>query len=107
MIVPQTHDEHHALLHGGRHAGEAALLIEGVLVAERLLLGVAEGRSERVAGVVRDGGLRVGERLAVLNVEALDFRERAARSDELCDDGEFGIGVDGLAGAWGSVSGKL
>ncbi len=104
VVVPDGEHEHLPAGHGLAHGGQAALRREGVGVAEGGLLRVAP----RVAHVVLSGhagnvGLGVGDHLAVLHVEALDFREGAAGGpvgrDELSDDRD-GLGcVDGHAGA--------
>lgn len=52
-----------------------------------------------VAGDAGGGGLGVGDEDAVLDVEALDLGQLAAGLDELGDDGEDVVGVDGQAGA--------
>lgn len=88
VVVPDGHDEHHALGQGVAHLAEPTALVEDVLVAKRRLLLVAVVLRDRVARDARDGGLRVGDDLAVLDVEALDVGELAARGDELRDDGD-------------------
>ncbi len=104
MVVPDGHDEDHAFFEGVAHRGETAHLLEGVGVAEGGLLRVAKVVGDGVEGVhARDLRLRVGDDLAVLDVEAADLREiargRVVGGDELGDDGELGRGVDGFAGA--------
>lgn len=88
MVVPDGHDEHHALGQGVAHLAEPTALVEDVLVAKRRLLLVAIILGDRVAGNTRDGRLRVGDDLAVLDVEALDVGELAARGDKLRDNSD-------------------
>ena len=95
MVVPERHDEGHALVHSRADGGEAALLLEGVLVAEGFLLCSAECLIDGVTGDAGNGGHGVWDGLAVLDVEALDLGEWA--SDELGDYGEFLAGVDCFA----------
>ena len=121
VVVPERHDEDHTSLHGSAHLSKTSLGLEVVGVAEDGLLSSAPA----VADVVlrRDAcdlGVGVGKGLAVLYVEALDLGEGtgvgAVAGDELerishqisreekletylSDNGELGLGVDGLAGA--------
>lgn len=100
MVVPQRHDQNHGLGQGGAHLGQAALVLERGLVAEGGLLRVAVVRGDGVVlGGASDGAVRVGDQLAVLDVEALDLGQRAVGLDELGHNGEDRVGVDGLAGA--------
>lgn len=103
MVIPDAHDEDHTSLEGCAHVGEATVRGEIVGVAEDRLLGSAEGGGDRVAAGASDGGNGVGDDDAVLDVEALDVGEGAGGSsvvgNELGDDGELGLGVDGLAWA--------
>lgn len=103
VIIPQGHDENHALGEGSTHALEAAVLFEDVLVLEQALLGGAVLGGDGVAADAGPGRLRVGDHLAVLHVEALDLLEGAAGGavvgDELGDDGKLALGVDGHARA--------
>lgn len=62
----------------------------------RVAVGFGDGVVACDAG---GGGFGVGDEDAVLDVEALDLGERAAGLDELGDDGEDVVGVDGEAGA--------
>ena len=96
MIIPEGKDEDHTLSKGSSHVGHTSLLLEGVSVTEGIFLGSAESSVDTVAGNARDGRLRVGDDLSILDVEALDIHAGAA-ADELGDDGELGAGVDGLA----------
>ena len=103
MVIPDAHDENHTILKSGAHVGEATVLGEVVGVAEYRLLGSAEIGGDRVAAGASDGGDRVGDDDAILDVEALDVGESTGGGsvigDELGDDGELGLGVDGLAWA--------
>lgn len=99
MVVPERHDEHHAGREGGAHLGEPSLGVELVGVTECLLLRVAEGGGDAVTGDAGNVGGRVGDDFAVLHVQALDVAEHAAGLDELGDDGELRLGVDGHAWA--------
>ena len=104
MVVPDGHDEGHAVLEGVAHLGKTAEGLEGVGVAEGTLLRVAERVGDGVerahAGDVR---LRVGDDPAVLDVETADLGERARGlvvvRQELRHDRELLAGVDGEAGA--------
>lgn len=58
-------------------------------------MGRAERSSDRVACHAGNGGLRIGDKFAVLHVEASDFGEWVA--DELRDDGEDFGSVNGQA----------
>ncbi|CAG8779468.1 10370_t:CDS:1, partial [Acaulospora colombiana] len=94
----------HTLGHGLVHGGETTLVGEIVGVAERGLLGGAEcGGDGVVGGHTSNVGLGVGDDFAVLDVEAADLVEGTAGGavarQELGDDGELGVGVDGQAGA--------
>jgi len=100
VVVPERHDQDHGAGEGVAHLGEATLLVEDVLVAEGLLLGVAVALSDGVAGDARDGGFGVGDDDVVLDVEALDLRELAVGAlEELGHDCHLLGGVDGHAGA--------
>jgi hypothetical protein len=72
--------------------------LEDLRVTEELLLGVAEGGGDGVAG----GGERLGvaNDVAVLDVDAADLAELAGRvGQELGDDGDLLVGVDSELGA--------
>lgn len=100
MVVPERQDEDHGRGDGLGHLGEAALCLEDVGVAKGELLLGAEVGGEGVTRVRGDGGLGVGDDLAVLDVEALDLGQDAVGAlDELGDYGELLGGVEGEAGA--------
>jgi hypothetical protein len=88
MIVPKTHHKHHPIRQRLCHIRHAALILKRVRIAKRGFLLVAELGRDAVALDAGDRGRRLGERLAVLHVEALDFHGVAC-ADELCDDCEF------------------
>ncbi len=102
MIIPNTHDQSHAGAESIAHSSKSALGCESVgIIEERLLVGT-EVVGNRVVGVdTREGGLGILDDLAVLDIETADFVEGAGGgvvgSEELGDDGELGVGVDGLA----------
>lgn len=73
------------------------MLLESVVVSECGLLRITERSRDRISNDVGDRGLRVGDQLAVLNVEAPDLCEWVA--NELGDDSEHLAGVDGHAAA--------
>lgn len=79
------------------------MLVVNVWVSEDGLLGLAEGIGEGVTGVACDGGLRVGDNNAVLDVKSLDFAQgpsvSASVGDELSYNSENRVGVDNLAWA--------
>ena len=101
VVVPHRQHEHHAVGQGLAHAGEPSHGVELVGVAKGLLLRVAEGLGDAVAGHAGDGALAVGDGLAVLDVEALDLLEAAGVGaigrDELRDDCDFTLRVHGHA----------
>lgn len=100
VIVPQRHDKNHARGKRLTHSGQATFALEVSLIAKRGLLRIAVGLGDGVvAGDAGGGGLGVGDEDAVLDVEALDLGQLAAGLDELGDDGEDVVGVDGQAGA--------
>ena len=104
VVVPDGHDEDHTRVERLAHGRETAELLKRVGVAERGLLRGAEVGGDRVECVdAGDVGLRVGDHLAILDVETADLAELAGRGvvrrEELRDDGDLGRGVDGLAGA--------
>jgi hypothetical protein len=98
MIIPDGHDENHSFLQRCSHSGETSLGLELIGVTKGSLLGIAERVRDGVTRNSSDGGLRVGDDNAVLNIEASDFGQGAGRSaiigDELGDDRELGAGVD-------------
>jgi len=98
VVVPDGHDEDHGLLHGDTHLLESTKLLVDVGVAENFLLSIAVGIGDGVARNTSNGGLRVGNNLAVLGVEALDLSEVAGGvGKELGNDGDLLGGVDDLA----------
>ena len=104
MVVPEGHDENHSLIEGLAHDVEAAKALEGVVVAEGGLLGIAELVGDRVVvGQAGDVRPRVGDDPAVLDVEAANLGECArglvVAREELGDDGELLRRIDGLADA--------
>jgi hypothetical protein len=104
VVVPNGEDENHTLSQSLRHRAHTTMSLEGVGVTEEGLLGGAEVVGDGVEiGEAGEGGERVGDGLAVLDVEATDFGEGARSGvvvgDELGDDGEFGGSVDRLASA--------
>lgn len=104
MVVPERENENHAALEGAAHGGEATLALEAVRVAERSLLGIAVSVRDRVVrGESGDVGLRVLDDDAILDVDAADLdevsRRRVVGGDELGDDGDLLVGVDGEARA--------
>lgn len=96
MVIPQTHDEHHAIGKRLGHVGHAALLLERVAIAKHRFLLVTELGRDGVAVDAGDGGCRLCNCLAALHVEALDLQV-VARANELRDDGELLRRVDCLA----------
>jgi hypothetical protein len=95
VVVPKRHNEDVAASKRGSHAIQATERLELVVVAESSFLRSAEGVSDRVASHTLNGGVAVGEGLAVLYVEALDLRQGAAGADELSHDGHLLLGVEG------------
>lgn len=87
------------------HLREASLVLEAGVIAERLLLVVAELLRDRIVRLkeAREVGLGVGNNLAILDVEATDLDEVAGGGvvvgDELSNDRELLGGVDELVRA--------
>lgn len=79
------------------------MCFESIRIIKGDFLGVAEFGGDGVPCDAWDGGVRVWDYDAVLDVEALDFGQHASggtiRGEELCDDGELGVCVDGHARA--------
>lgn len=104
VVVPDAHDEGHTAIERSSHTGETALALEAVGVAEDgLLLGAEVGADGVGLGDAGNVGLGVLDNNAVLDVQAADLGERTGGGvvggDELGDDGDLGVGVDGLAGS--------
>ena len=99
VVVPERHDKDVAASKRSTHSVQATKGSERRSVAESALLRLAEGVGNRVAADTGDGGLGVLVHLSVLDVEALDLGQAAARADELRDNGHLGLGVEGGAGA--------
>lgn len=94
-VVPERHNKNHGSLESVAHAAPATLLREVIDVAKDLLLVGAEVSGKRVSGSACNLGLRVGNDVAVLDVETSDLRELAvATSVELGDDSNLLGGVD-------------
>lgn len=95
VVIPQRHDEDHTSGERLAHGSQAAFALEVGLIAESGLLRIAVcGGDGIIASDTGHGGLGVGNHHAILDVEALDLAQHAARLDELGDDGEDGIRVD-------------
>lgn len=103
VVVPQRHDEDHALCESIAHALNATLSSEVVGVAEDGLLVLAEVIVDCVAANTCDVALGLIEDLATLDVLAADLNKVAVSGvvggNELSDDCERLGGVDGLAWA--------
>jgi hypothetical protein len=99
-VVPERHNKNHGSLERIAHTVPSTLLGKIIDVAKDLLLGGAEVRGERASGVSSDLGLRVGNDLAVLDVETSNLRETAvAALVELGDNSNLLGGVDVEAGS--------
>lgn len=97
VIIPQTHHEHHARVECLAHGRHTTVLVERILLlGKSLLFVVAPCLSQAVTGETRHLRLRVGDDLATLDVEALNF-EVVARPDKLGHHCEFLGCVDRLA----------
>jgi len=83
MVVPDAHDENHSLGKSCAHGGKATLNSEFVGVAKGSLLSGTETIGDGVSGDSRDGGLRVGDNNASLNVESSNLRESTGGSSVL------------------------
>lgn len=104
VVVPEGEGENHASGERVAHVSESTQRGEGVGVAEDGLLVHAESVGDLVGlGDSGDVGLRVLVDDTIHDVLAADLREStgggAIRGDELSDDGNLGVSVDGLAGA--------
>lgn len=99
VVVPQRHDEDHTRGQRLAHGRQPTFALEVSLITKGGLLRVAVSRGDGVVAChAGDGGLGVGDEDAVLDVEALDFGQCTAGLDELGNDGEDVLGVDGQAG---------
>lgn len=95
VVVPQAHDEDHAIAERLTHALEASHRGEDIGVVSGGLLGSAVVGGDGVARDTSHVGLGVGNGLAVLDVEALDLAQVAGVvGQELGDNGEDLGGVD-------------
>lgn len=99
IVVPERHDQDVAAGERGTHGVEATELEHVGLVTEGSFLLLAERVGDGVSWNTLDGGLAVGIRLAVLDVETLDLAELGAGANELGDNGKLLGGVDGSTGA--------
>jgi hypothetical protein len=95
VIIPQGHDEDHALSKSLGHVGLPTLVLVGVSVFEDSLLLVTEFGRDRVTVNARNSGCRLRDRLSSLDIESLDLHSIAS-SDELSDNRELLGGVDSL-----------
>jgi hypothetical protein len=98
MIIPDGHNKNHALLQGCSHVSETSLGLELVSVTKGSLLCIAEGIGERIAFYSSDGGRRVRDNLAILDIKPLDVSQSSGgctiTGDELGDDSELGTSID-------------
>jgi len=104
VVVPNTEGQNHTDVHCLGDTSQTAMWSEAVTIAEGSLGSAAVGGGDGVVGGhAGDVDLGVLDNLAVLDVETTDLGERAAGrvvvGEELSDDGELGVGVDGLSGA--------
>jgi hypothetical protein len=94
VVIPQRHDEHHALSKSLGHISLATLVLVSVSVLESCLLLVTELGCDGVAVDAGNRGSGLCNGLSALDVEALDLHS-VASADELSDDGELLRGIDG------------
>jgi hypothetical protein len=103
VVIPERHDEDHAISEGVAHSLQAALCSKVVGVTEDGLLGLAEVVGDRVAADTSDVRCGLVEDLAALDVLAADLNKitvgSVVRGNELGDYCERLGSVDGLAGA--------
>lgn len=101
MVVPDRQSENHTLTESISELLESTLPGEVVVIAESSLCSSAEGIGDGVSGDASDVRVRVGEDYTVLLVFPADLNEVAVcgtvPGDELGDDGELCVGVDGLS----------
>lgn len=100
MVVPDGHDKDMAISEGRAHTGKTTLGGEIVLVTESSLLISAEVVRNAVVSIKSiNGSSRVGDDLAVLDIDTTDLRESSGGGvvggDELGDNGEDRSSVDG------------
>ena len=106
-VVPEGHDKNHRGLESIAHTTPSTLLLEVIGILKDLLLLGAEVSSKRVSGNSSNLGLRVGNDVAVLDIETSDLRETAVGSlVELGDDGDLLGGIDSEVGS-GTVEGLV
>jgi hypothetical protein len=100
VVVPERHDEDHALLQCLAHGLHATGASEVVVVAEDALLVLAELVGNGVTGDTSDIGLGLLEDLAALDVYTADLSKvagvGAVGGDELGHNGDRLLGVDRL-----------
>lgn len=104
MIVPDAENDSDAAGECLSHAGKTTLALEAVGVAEDgFLLGTEVGGDGVAGGDAGDVDLGVLDDNVVLDIQTTDLGKRAGSgaigSNKLGDDGELGVGVDGLAGS--------
>ena len=103
MVIPHAEHQHHTRSHRLGDPRKPTVLAETIRIPKRLFRRCAKVRRDGIerGRHPRDVHFRVLNHLTVLNVQPADLLERAARSarvrDELRHDGEFGVGVHGLA----------
>lgn len=105
MVVPDGHDKDHARIHFITEGGEAAEFAELVFVASDFFRLGAEFVGDFVGGCdAFDIGVGLLYDFAVLDVDAADLGEGAGGGavvgDELRDDRDHRVGVDGVGGIW-------
>ena len=95
MVVPETHDEDHTLVHCFTHLLESSLLLEVVGIGEDSLNFLAHLVRDRVVLLVEAIKLGVWmlDNLSVLNEESLNLGKvtgsGSIRGDELSDDSDW------------------
>jgi len=105
--VPEGHDKNHGSLESIAHTTPSTLLLEVIGILKDLLLLGAEVSGKRASGNSSNLGLRVGDDVAVLDIETSDLRETAVRAlVELGDDSNLLGGVDSELGS-GTVEGLV
>jgi hypothetical protein len=93
--VPERHNKNHRGRESIAYAVPATLLREVIDIAKDGLLLGAEVRGERATGVACNLGLRVGNDLAILDIQTGDLRETSvAALVKLSDDSHLLGGVD-------------
>jgi len=95
MVIPNRHDKDHSSTGSLRHGGQPTLGSKCVGITKRGLLSGAEIIRDGISSYTSDLTLRVGNNIAILDVEAFNLGD--GRTDKLRDDCKLLAGVDSKA----------